>query len=635
MEPRLLRAGISLLTIAAAVAACQVRNPGSATGSASVGGRGPVEPLPAEQVKSQSGDAASATSPGGPTNSIAKGSEVLTPIQSAPGFAEISGIVKDLAGKAVPGAVVRVGNQTAVTSNDGRYKLTVGSASLVNVKVSKTGYILRDSSIPVSKDQKLVLDVALVKADQNITRISSAIGGTARSADGSAELILPPGALKGDADVRVTWLKPIADPKTPAAFRLQQTDANGDLSVTELNDTELPGPLETMEYQNRRYFSPVSFADVAMSNGLQAGASAQLRMAVDPQVAQAMLSAGDLTESNMGQEIFPCFSWNADTSVWDKPALSKVERDADGKYWFVYTVRANNMTAAPAAYRQLFQLGDDQGSATVTLIVGGGRRVVDGTYIYSALIERSSDSAYDWKGASFVNGETQSVTIEGGSNKTPASGNYRSPTRKNLVRPNVQTQNYTGTLYGSILNEAYGTGTFDTWDRNGMFQLSFPPGEGFDVNPPSILGVSPSPARQTGTTSTAAEPYLPLELSFQIRENIVQQQAIPATYLKPFFYRTDCKVNLTFTGETPREGQAKMTYTLDGQEREWSGELSPGAESLTFDLPRNAAGTPRAFALQNLTVGEFINDPGESVRASLPPGGDVTATVKMMFTGVK
>lgn len=636
MQNRYIRASVALLVVAAAVAACEARNPGMSSGSAAgPRGSGALAPAPLTGEQNAAGATSDTQGPAGAAVvNASKGAETLKPSQFAAGMAELRGSVKDLAGKPVPGATVQVGGKTATTSADGTYKLEVSAAPLVNVKVAKTGYILRDSSIPVMKDQKLVLDVALVKADVKLTRITAANGGVARSTDGTAELIIPAGALKGDADVRVTWLKPIDDVKKPSAFRLQQTNANGDVSVTELNETELPGPLETTEYQNRRYFSPVSFADVAMTNGLQPGASAQLRMAVDPQVARDMMSGGDLTEANLGQEIFPCFSWNADTGLWDKPALSKVEKDADGKYWFVYTVRANNMTAAPAAYRQLFQLGDDQGSATVTLIVGGGRRVVDGTFTYSSLIERSSDSAFDWKGASLVNGQTQPVTLEGGGNGG-RGGNYRSPTRRNLVRPNVQTQNYTGTLYGSILNEAHGAGTFEKWDRNGMFQLSYPPGEGFEVNPPEVFGVKPTPAVQNGTTSTAAEPYLPLELSFQIRQNIVQQQAIPATYLKPFFYETDCKVNLAFTGDKPTAGVAKLSYTLDGADREWEGELKSGEDKLSFTLPRNAAGTPRAFELKTLTLGEYINDPGAAVTAQLPPGGDVTATVKMMFTGAK
>jgi hypothetical protein len=539
-------------------------------------------------------------------------------------------VVRDQAGKPVAGARVQAGGASAVSGPDGAYALDVEASPSLNVKVLKDGFVLRDASFPVLAGQALGVDIAVVPADAGRTRIVAATGGKAVSADGRVVLAFPPGALSRDAAVRVTWLDP-TDTPAPAAYTIRQLDAPGAApAITELNDTQLPGPLETTAYGDRKFFSPVAFADVAMTAPLAEGASAELRMKVSKEVHDEMRAAGDLADADLGQDIFPCFSWNADGSTWDKPALSKVERDDAGDYWFVYAVRANAMSASPVYHVQ--QLGDEDGQATVSLVVGGGRRVVDGTFTYSALVERSSDPQYDWRGASYVDGTTSGVTIEGGADWTAAGGHYRAKNRANLRRPSVRTQSYTGTTYGQVI----GSENFAKWDRQGMFQLAYAPGDRFEIEPPAVYGVKPTPARREGTTSTAAKPYLPEALSASITQSLVQQQTIPATYVMPFFYFTDCALTLMLTGERPGAGDARLTFSLDGGAVQALAQpYAEGAGKLTFKLPRNAAATPRSWILDRLVIGDYASQPGLPVSTSLPVGGSATVTVKMLLVAPK
>ena len=639
-------AGISLLAAVAMVAACQAGPPSvpqndenrisrgaNGTGSATTPGAKPGQQPGAQQPGGQQqagGDGLTVS--GDLAHGTVDRDALMKPGEFTPGPAKLSGYVKDEAGQPVPGATVTAGGMKATTDANGYWALDVQSSPLMNVKVLKSGFILRDASFPVQTNQNLLVDVSVVKASDNQSRISAAAGGKAVSADGQAELIIPPNALKADADVRVTWLNPV-DSAAPSAFTLKQAeDAEAgpvpETKIRELNSTQLPGPLETTAYGDRKFFSPVSFADVSMTENLKDGESATLRMKVSKQVYDDMTAAGDLKDSDLGQEIFPCFSWNADGSTWDKPALSKVEKDDQG-YWFVYTVRANNMST-PAGYRQL-QIGDQNGQARVELVVGGGRRVVDGTFTYSALIERSSDPEFDLKGAQYLNGKTTGVKLVGGADWSGTGGHYRATNRSNLARPTVTTQNYTGTTYAQIM----GTDKFDKWDRNGMFQLAYAPGDKFEINPPNVYGVKPTPEKQNGTTSTAAKPYLPAELSFSITRNIVQQQSIPATYVLPFYYHTDATLSLTLTGELPDSGDAVISYTLDGGASQAKTTSFTKGQSLTFKFPRNAAAKPRNWELEKLTIGDYTSDPKSNLSASLPVGGSVSASLKMILVAPK
>lgn len=586
------------------VAACQVNAPAAA---------------PAQEGTIGSGNNRPAT--GGNAGNLGNTPNTGSMVQV--GDATIRGKVLDANGNPVAGATVMSGTSKTLTGADGSYSLKVKAGEIVNIKVLKDGFILRDSNLPVVKGETLEVNSSLVKADAKVTPITASKGGTAVSADGLTQLVFPAGALQGDANVQVTWLNPVENESRPAAFSVQQvadtakqggsedaSPAQNDIpKVTALNTTDLPGPLETKAYGDRKFFSPVSFAAISMTNKLKDGESATLRMAISQEVLDDMFRQGDLKESDLGQEIFPCFAWSADESTWDKPALSKVVKDADGKYWFEYTVRANSMSA-PAAGYSVKQVGDQQGSARVELQVGGGRRVVDGTFTYGALVERSSNPDYNYKGFS-------GTTFTG--------NNYYSPSVGNLIRPNVNTTNYTGTVYASTM----GADEFQKWDREGMFRLAFPPGAKYQITAPSKFGLSPAEPTRSGTTATATQAYLTPNPNV----NATQTQSIAATYIKPFYYHTDAKLVLTLSGINEPDGkQYTVNYTLGGAAQPAATATTAG-NTLTFTFARNATGSSQRFVLKDLGNAEYGND--GTVSVDLPVGSTKTASIKMVSKGAK
>lgn len=540
------------------------------------------------------------------------------------GDATVRGKVLDKDGNPVAGATVMSGSSRTVTAADGSYTLTLVAGEAVDIKVVKDGYILRDSALSIAKGENLAITTALVKADPAITHISATAGGTAVSADGKSQLIIPAGALKGDADVRVTWLNPVENTQKPAAFKIQaladtgatggtadDTAAPGDApTVTSINTTDLPGPLETKAYGDRKFFSPVSFAAITMSNALKDGESATLRMAISQEVLDDMFRQGDLKDADLGQDIFPCFAWSADESTWDKPALSKVVKDEKGKYWFEYTVRASSLSPAIAKY-QTFAVGDAQGSAKVELQVGGGRRVVDGTFTYGALVERSSNASYDFHGFS---------------NQRLTAAHYSSPTVGNLIRPDVTTTNYTGTTYASTM----GADDFGKWDREGMFRLAYPPGAGYRIVPPLMFGVAADGPR-TGTTATASQQYLTPDPTG--RSNATQTQGIAATYVKPFYYYTDATLTLQLDVPGGTTGSFHLSYTLDGATKD--ADVTATNNQITTTIARNAYGSAQHFVLKSLDGNGFGKDDTSSAVADLPPGSRKTLQVKMVAKGAK
>ncbi|MNS18336.1 hypothetical protein D3C72_500260 [compost metagenome] len=553
------------------------------------------------------------------------GNNANTGTMTQVGDATIRGKVLDKDGNPVAGATVMSGSSKTITAADGSYTLKIVSGEAVNIKVLKDGYVLRDSILPVAKGEMLEINSSLVKADKNVTPINAAAGGKAVSSDGKTELIFAPGALKGDADVRVTWLNPVESASRPAAFKIAAVADAGPVggsadetpaavtpvpAVTALNTTDLPGPLETKAYGDRKFFSPVSFAAITMSNSLKEGESATLRMEISDEVLADMRKNGDLKDSDLGQDIFPCFSWSADESTWDKPALSKVVKDEKGKYWFEYTVRASSLSPAVASYQTL-QVGDTQGSARVELQVGGGRQVVDGTFTYGALVERSSSPAYDFKGI----------------NATMSSGQYHSPSVSNLIRPNVATTNYTGTIYGPVM----GVDEFGKWDREGMFRLAFPPGAQYQITGPKAYGIFPADNARTGTTARAAQAYLLPDPT----RNAVQTQSIQATYVKPFYYYTDGTVTVTLDGVSSESANAsyKFNYTVDNAAK--SADVTASNNKISFKLPRNAAGSAQKFQVKSIVGTSFSSGDGQTPSGNLPVGGSLALTVKMFANGAK
>jgi hypothetical protein len=274
-------------------------------------------------------------------------------------------------------------------------------------------------------------------------------------------------------------------------------------------------------------------------------------------------------------------------------------------------VRASSLAPAIAKY-QTFDVGDAQGSAKVELQVGGGRRVVDGTFTYGALIERSSNSSYDYHGFS---------------NQRLTAGNYSSPTVGNLIRPDVSTTNYTGTTYASIM----GADDFGKWDREGMFRLAYPPAAGYRIVAPAMFGVAAADNTRTGTTAAAGTPYLTPDPSG--RSNAVQTQGIAATYVKPFYYYTDATLTLKLTGPTSPNGTYHITYTLDGATKQ--DDVTASNNMIALTVARNSAGSGQHFVLKGLDGEAFGKDDSSQAVTDLSPGAKKTVEVKMVAKGAK
>lgn len=574
------------------------------------------------------------------------------------GDATVFGKVTDTAGKPVGGATVFSGASKTTTDGSGAFTLKVNAGRFVNVKVTKPGYIIRDGVVAALANERVNVAIALKPKDEKLTRISAAEGGKAVSSDGQVQLIFEPGALSANADVRVTWLDPTGDAKRPAAFKVMQTasasdtmQVSGDVTASQtiLNDTDLPGPLETYAYdETRKFFSPVSFAGVELSAPLEEGDKAKLRMRVSDEVLKEMLESGDLKiPDDLNKEIYPCFFWNdeaMDPAIaaglpvgWDKPALSKVVKD-DGVYWFEYTLRDTNMQTA-SSYRTF--ASDEVTQTKVELIVGGGRRVVDAAGVIGALIERSSDEQYDLKGIQTV--------LKG----APDQGNYFSSAYPNLVRPDVPTQGYTGTNLATVFTaetttykKKKGKGgyrvlditldttetetltaaeVFEKWDRNGQFTLIVPTGAPYTIIPPTYMGVTPPTV-----TGTASLPDPDCTTTTDALGNVTTSCTVKPAYVNPIYYYTDAKVNVTLTGPEVTAGQDFwVEYTVAGVKYK-----EKYTAPLNITVPRNETGTGQPFTLDLVYNDLLTSDEGPLFSGSLLPGAQYNTTVKVMYSAV-
>jgi hypothetical protein len=240
--------------------------------------------------------------------------------------AKVSGRVLDAKGNPIPGVVINAVNGfKAVTDANGNYTIDVAGQDNLRLDFSKPGVVMRQEFVSVQPNNTATMTTTLkVKAD-TAQHVIASQGATVTSADGNAQLIIPPSALSGDADITSTWLDPMPSAAFPTAY--------GELPGGMITHT-LPDGTQTAEDIN---MSPLAFAEVAFAgNKLAPGATATLRMKVNP---EALTLAGDSVDFNNPATLQqPCYDYDRVHGLWVNPSTSKLEKDADGTVWFVYTV---------------------------------------------------------------------------------------------------------------------------------------------------------------------------------------------------------------------------------------------------------------------------------------------------------
>lgn len=262
----------------------------------------------------------------------------------------------------------------------------------------------------------------------------------------------------------------------------------------------------------------------------------------------------------------------------------------------------------PAAMRALLAFGDPAAAASVTMAVCGAVYEAPGATVIGALIERSSDPAYEMKGLSGL------VLARGGFWRDD-DGAYRVPGRPDFVRETVRTEAYTGSAY-----RLAHAPTLAGWDGEGAFALSLPPGSAFVLDAPEYLGLAGD--RRTGTTLGAPLPPFDPAQPHAI-PSVTGLVAPPPCHVAPIFYATDA----TLTIRAPGLGGAiaGVRGRLDGEpvSREAAGD-GQGSFRLTFS--RRADGRAQRFVLERLETATGARA-GEGEQALLPVGGRATLTL--------
>lgn len=281
------------------------------------------------------------TKPGG----AAKPGEAAPEGPTAEAEAKVTGRVLDVNGNPVEGvAVLGAFGFQATTDADGKFTIDVHADNELRLDLNKEGYLERQLQTGIAPGMEIDLgDTVMKKLDDKVTKIG-AKGGTVTNSDGSSILEIPEGAVTGDVSVRLTWMDPVPSDKFPTSYG------------------ELPGPLLTKTQPSGAdggetlVIPPLAFTNVQMEGGqLKPGAQATLRMKVNP---AALELAGDNIDFNNPVTLQqPCYDFDRETGLWVNPATSKLEKDANGDVWFVYTLRASE---APKNYKPLGHVSGQQ-----------------------------------------------------------------------------------------------------------------------------------------------------------------------------------------------------------------------------------------------------------------------------------
>ncbi|MEB3330725.1 MAG: carboxypeptidase-like regulatory domain-containing protein, partial [Candidatus Sericytochromatia bacterium] len=242
--------------------------------------------------------------------------------------ATVKGRLVDTAGNPVADAEVNAyeGFRT-YTGADGRFSIGVLSRNDLRLDFSKPGFLDRQVTVSLQPGDTSELEVTVKPLDAKVTPIVASMGGVAVSSDGRAQLRVPPGALTGDSNVRLTWMDPMPSDAFPFAHG------------------ELPGPLLTRatadgEQADEEFtIPPLSFTLVDLETAkIAPGQQLELRMRINP---EALKLAGDNIDfGNPATMQQPCYDFDRALGLWVNPATARLERDADGTAWTVYTMHS-------------------------------------------------------------------------------------------------------------------------------------------------------------------------------------------------------------------------------------------------------------------------------------------------------
>jgi hypothetical protein len=379
--------------------------------------------------------------------------------------AKVTGQVLDMAGKGVAGVEVNTYNGfRAVTDASGKFTIDAVGQDQLRLDFSKDGFLQRQIVTGVAAGMQATLDVTLKSLDSKVTSIDAAKGGTAINSDGSSILEIPPGALAGNADVRLTWMDPISSEQFPTSF--------GELPGQLVTQTKPAGEKDGESY----VLPPIAFTNVEWVGArLAPGAQATLKMKVNPEVIKRAGSNIDFNNPATLQQ--PCYDYDRASGLWINPATSKLEKDANGDVWFIYTLRGGETPKNYKALQTVSQGGFVTGQQTIRWTEqerrtgsrqvyvdnpGGGGQWVTQTFTYYETVQRSriedlygkflsgevkeksSNSALNGKGLAGATVYHNADWFSGTTKGTGGSGGFSIPVAHNVSNIGVNGASYKG-----------------------------------------------------------------------------------------------------------------------------------------------------------------------------------------------
>lgn len=404
------------------------------------------------------GQAGTGTTPGGTGTGTAAG-------QAAVADAKVLGRVVDKSGNGVAGVEVNTyGGFRAVSDAQGNFAIDAVGQDELRLDFSKDGFMDRQLLTAVEAGSEATLEVTLKSLDTKVTAINAAAGGTAVNSDGTSILEFPAGALAGNANVRLTWLDPLPSEAFPTSFG----ELPGQLITQTQPDGAKPGESFVLP--------PIAFTNVQLNGAtLAPGALATLKMKVNPEVVKRAGNTLDFNNPATLQQ--PCYDYDRATGLWVNPATSKLEKDANGDVWFIYTLRGTDM---PQNYQVLqsvsngsFVTGEkkitwtEQEKRSRTVVdysynPGGGwvnvyktetyyanvqkSRIEDlyGKYLSGTVKEQSSNKQLDGKAISGAKVSHNSDWFGKTTKSTDGSGGFSIPVAHNVSGIGVNSSSYQG-----------------------------------------------------------------------------------------------------------------------------------------------------------------------------------------------
>ncbi|HEY9723907.1 MAG TPA: carboxypeptidase regulatory-like domain-containing protein [Oscillatoriaceae cyanobacterium] len=417
-----------------------------------------------------------------PTSTTTGNGQSNVPTPQNQSNATVTGTVTDTNGAPVAGVQINTYDGfTTTTDANGKYTLPAIGQDELRVDFSKDGFIPRQVLTGLDAGQTASQDITLLPLDKTVATVNAKNGGSVTSSDGNSVLEIPPGALTGDTKVNVTWM----DPMPSAQFPTDYGQLPGPPVTKTMPDGSAAGDVQML--------SPLGFATVNLNGGqLAPGAQATLKMKVDPAALQAAGSSIDFNNPDTLQQ--PCYEYDRASGLWVNPATSKLEKDADGTVWFVYTLHGQD---APAHLKVLNHISGQKtiywttqeartGSYTTTVSVGGYTKTVTNYYTYyvtvshskqvnlygkhfdGQIVERSSNSAYNGKGINGATVDHQADFYGMTRSSTDGGGNYDIPMWYQSSGVNVSGSTWRGaSSTGGGLNETIPTDGNVTADIKG------------------------------------------------------------------------------------------------------------------------------------------------------------------------